>query len=140
MPTRALLVASLAGLLLVPAAAASRAHTVRLAIVPLPKSALGPAAQSFAVGYDSGPVSNRDAAAHTRDATARTFKKLGRIDGYALEYGNAFTGAVGNGDVRTSIEEYKTPSNARRALAFWKKQDAAIQKLDNAPSRSRASP
>jgi hypothetical protein len=129
--TKALLVASLAGLLLVPAAAASSAHPVKLAIVPLPKSAIGAAVQSFAVAYDSGPVSNRDAAGHTPDATARTFKKLGRINGYALEYGNAFTGAVGIGDVRTSVEQYKTPSDARQALAFWKKEDAALQKLDN---------
>ena len=132
MRTRALLVASLAGLLLVPAASASRSHTVRLAIVPLPKSVTrrGGARRSR-WRYDSGPVSNRDAAAHTPDATARTFKKLGRIKGYGLEYGNAFTGALGIGDVRTSIEEYKTPSDARRALAFWKKEDAARQKLDN---------
>ena len=131
MRTRALLVSSLAGLLLVPAASAGRSHAVKLAIVPLPKSVIGAEAQEFAVAYDSGPVSNRDAAAHTPDATARTFKKLGRIKGYGVEYGNAFTGALGIGDVRTSIEEYKTPSDARRALAFWKKEDAALQKLDN---------
>jgi hypothetical protein len=128
---KALLVLAFAALAFVPSAAAKSTHAVRLAIVPLPKSALGPDAQSFAVAYDSGPVSNRDAAAHTPDATAKTFKKLGRINGYGLEYGNAFTGALGIGDVRTSIEQYKTASDARRALAFWKKEDAALQKLDN---------
>jgi hypothetical protein len=126
-----LVLAFAAALAFVPSAAAKSTHAVRLAIVPLAKSALGPDAQSFAVAYDSGPVSNRDAAAHTPDATAKTFKKLGRINGYGLEYGNAFTGALGIGDVRTSIDVYKTPSDARRALAFWKKEDAALQKLDN---------
>jgi len=129
---KALLVALLAAAALVPgAAAASRAYPVKLALVPLPKSAIGAAAQSFPLAHDSGPVSNADAAAHTPDATPRTFKKLGRIGGYALEYGNAFTGAVGVGDVRTSIEQYKTPSDARRGLVFWKKEDAALEKLDN---------
>jgi hypothetical protein len=128
---KALLVLVLAAAVLVPAAAASRAHPVKLSIVPLPKSAIGAAAHSFKLAHDSGPVSNRDAAAQTPDATAKTFKKLGRVNGYALEYGNAFTGAVGVGDVRTSIDEYKTPSDARRALVFWKKEDAAHQKLDN---------
>ena len=131
MRLRALLVASLAGLLLVPAASASRPHGVKLALVPLPKSVLGPAARTFSVAHDSGPVSNASAASHTPDATKATFRKMGRLGGYALEYGNAFTGAVGITDVRTSIEQYKTPADARRALAFWKKEDAALSKLDN---------
>lgn len=126
-----LLIAVVAAAVLVPAASASRARPVKLALVPLPKSAIGATVQSFAVAYDSGPVSNADAAAHTPDASAKTFKKLGRVNGYGLEYGNAFTGAVGVGDVRTSIEAYKTPSDARRGLAFWKKEDAALRKLDN---------
>ena len=70
---------------LVPAASANRSHTVNLALVPLPKSALGPAASSFSLSHDSGPVSNANAASHTADATPRTFKKLGRVHGYGLE-------------------------------------------------------
>jgi hypothetical protein len=131
MRVRALLVASLAGLLLVPAAAASSAHHVRLAIVPLPKSAIGAAAQSFSLAHDSGRVSNAEAASHTSDATTKTFKKMGRLSGYALEYGNPFTGATGITDVRTGIEQYKTAADARRALAFWKKEDAQLSELDN---------
>ena len=56
---------------------------------------------------------------------------MGRLGGYALEYGNAFSGAAGITDVRTSIEHYNTPADARRALAFWKKEDAGLSKLDN---------
>jgi hypothetical protein len=123
--------AVLAALLLVPAASATRSHHVRLAVVPLPKSVIGAAAASFPVSYDSGRVSNADAAAHTSGATTKTFRKLGRLDGYALEYGNAFTGAAGVTDVRTAVDRYRTAADARRALVFWKKQDAALGRLDN---------
>jgi hypothetical protein len=128
---KALPLAVLTALLLVPAASATRSHHVRLAVVPLPKSVIGSAAASFSVAYDSGRVTNADAAAHTPDATTKTFKKLGRLDGYALEYGNAFTGAVGVTDVRTAVDRYKTAADAKRALAFWKKEDAALSRLDN---------
>ena len=130
--TKVLLGAALVAAVLVPSASASHhRHTVKLALVPLPKSALGPAAASFSLAYDSGPVSNANAAAHTSDATAKTFKKLGRLAGYGLEYGNAFTGAAGVTDVRTNVEVYKTARDARRALVFWKKEDAALSKLNN---------
>jgi opacity protein-like surface antigen len=136
-----LLGAALAASALVPPASAGRPHCVKLALVPLPKSAIGAAAQSFPLAYDSGPVSNANAAAHTPDATPKTFKRMGRLNGYALEYGNAFTGAAGVTDVRTSVEEYKTAADARRALAFWKREDARLSRLDSpAFSRSPASP
>ena len=127
---KVLLVAALAAAVLVPAASASRAHRVTLALVPLPKSAIGSAAQAFAPAHDSGGVSNAAAASHTPDATTKTFTKLGRVNGYALEYGNAFTGAAGLTDVRTSIEQYKTSADAKRGLAFWKKEDAAFAALN----------
>lgn len=128
---RALPLAALAALLLVPAASATRSHHVRLAVVPLPKSAIGVAAASFPVAYDSGRISNAEAASHSPDATTKTFKKLGRLDGYALEYGNAFTGDAGVTYVRTAVDRYATAADARRALAFWKKEDAALSRLDN---------
>ena len=128
---KALLGAVLVATVLVPAASASRSHALKLALVPLPKSALGAAAHSFSLAHDSGPVSNADAAAHASGATTKTFKKLGRLNGYVLEYGNAFTGAAGVTDVHTGIEQYKTPADARRALAFWKQQDAKLSALDN---------
>ena len=129
---RGLLVAALAAaVLVVPAASASRPHRLNLALVPLPKSALGSAAATFSLSYDSGRVSNANAAAHTASATPKTFKKLGRVSGYGLEYGNAFTGAAGITDVRTSIEQYKSSADARRALAFWRKNDAALSDLNS---------
>jgi hypothetical protein len=114
---------------LVPTASAKRPHSPSLALVPLPKSALGSAASTFSLSYDSGPVSNANAASHTATATPSTFRKLGRVNGYGLEYGNAFTGAAGVTSVRTSVEEYKTFADARRALAFWQKNDSAPVQL-----------
>jgi hypothetical protein len=127
---KTLLVAALAAALLVPAASASPAHRVQLALVPLPKSALGSVARSFALAHDSGPISNASAASHTPDATAATFQKLGRVGGYGLEYGNAFTGAPGITDIRTGIEQYKTPADARKALAFWQNEDGKLGALN----------
>lgn len=125
-----LLVAAVGAAVLVPAAAAGRSHPVNLALVPLQRSALGPAAGAFALAHDSGPASNASAASHTPDATPATFKKLGRVGGYALEYGNAFTGAAGLTDVRTGVEQYKTVADARKALGFREKEDAELSALD----------
>jgi hypothetical protein len=127
---KVLLVAVLAAAVLVPSASASRAHSVNLALVPLPKPALGSAAHALALAHDSGPVSNDSAASHTPDATAGTLKKLGRVNGYALEYGNAFTGAPGVTDVHTGIEQYKTSADAKRGLAFWQKEDSKLGALN----------
>jgi len=126
------LVAALAAVVLVPAASASRAHRVKLALVPLPRSDVGAAARGFAIARNSGVVSNAAAAAGTPDGTAGTFKKLGRRSGYVLEYGNAFTGAPGITDVHTGVEQYMTAADARRGLAFWKKEDSELDALDQA--------
>ena len=128
---KALFLAVLAAAVFVSAAAASSPRHVKLALVPLPKSVLGPGASAFAVAYNSGPVSNASAASHTSDATKGTFTKLGRVNGYALEYGNAFTGAVGLTDVHTNVEQYKTKADARRGLAFWKKEDSELGRLNH---------
>jgi hypothetical protein len=127
---RVLLGAALAAVVLVPAASASRMHRVQLALVPLPKSALGSAVHGFALAHDSGAVSNAEAAAHSPDGTTAKLKKLGRLGGYALEYGDAFTGAPGITDVRTSVERYKTAADARRGLAFWQKEDSELGRVD----------
>jgi hypothetical protein len=122
------------GLTLAPVAgAATHAPRVKLALVPLPKSAIGPVAHSFALARNSGVVSNATAALSTPDGTAATFKKLGRLSGYVLEYGNAFTGAAGVTDVHTGIEQYKTSADAKRGFAFRKKEDSKLAAL-NQPS------
>ena len=125
-----LLPAALGAVVLVPAASAGRAQRVQLALVPLPKAAIGAAVHGFALAHDSGPVSNAEAASHTPGGTRATFKKLGRLKGYVLEYGNAFTGAPGLTDVHTGVEQYKTAADARRGLAFWQKVDAKLGRLN----------
>jgi hypothetical protein len=127
---RGLVIAALTAAVVVPAASASRAHRVTLSLVPLPKSAIGSAVHALALAHDSGAVSNASAASHTPDGTAATLKKLGRVNGYALEYGNAFTGATGVTDVHTSIEEYKTSADAKKGLSFWQKEDSKLGALN----------
>jgi hypothetical protein len=52
------------------------------------------------------------------------------VNGYALEYGNAFTGAASVTDVHTGIEQYKTSADAKRGLAFWQKEDSKLGALN----------
>lgn len=127
-----LLLAALAVGLALASAGASATHAprVNLALVPLPRSAIGPSAGALALAHNSGVVSNDEAASSTPDGSAATFKKLGRVTGYALEYGNAFTGAAGITDVHTGIEQYKTSADAKRGLAFWQKEDSKLGALD----------
>jgi hypothetical protein len=127
---KVLLGAALAAAVLVPAASAGRAHRVQLGVVPLPKSALGPPAHGLALAHDSGAISNEEAATHSADATTAKLKKLGRLTGYALEYGNAFSGKPGVTDVHTGIERYKTAADAKRGLAFWQKEDSKLADLN----------
>jgi hypothetical protein len=129
---KVLVIAALAAaVVLVPAASAQTAARIRISLIPLPKSALGASAHALALAHDSGVISNTGAANRTADASTVTFRKLGRVSGYALDYGDAYSGAAGITDVRTTIEEYKTPADARRGLAFWRKEDAELGALDN---------
>jgi hypothetical protein len=128
---KVLLFVALGAAVLVPAASAKSAARVKISLIPLPKSALGSAAHALALAHDSGGISNTAAANRTADAGPATFKKLGRLSGYALDYGDAYSGAAGITDVRTTIEQYKTSAGAKRGLAFWRKEDAQLGALDN---------
>lgn len=121
-----LVAAAVVALVVVPTASASGAQRVKLALVPLPRPVIGSAAQGFSLAPSSGVVSNAAAASSTRDGTAAKFRKLGRLSGYVVEYGDAFTGAPGITDVHTGIEQYKTARDARRGLAFWQKEDSKL--------------
>jgi hypothetical protein len=127
---RGLLLAVLAAAVVVPAASASRAPRAKLAVIPLPKSMLGSAARGLALARESGPVSNAAAAANTTDATTATIEKLGRVSGYVLAYGDPFDGGTGVTWVRTGIEQYKTSADAKRGLAFWRREDAELSALN----------
>ncbi len=125
-----LLGAVLVAAVLAPAASAGRSHRVKLAVVVLPKSALGAAARSFAVAPESGAVSNLMAAGKSVTAQANTFDKLGRIGGYELTYGDRFSGSSGITAIWTGVDKYKTAAAAKRGLAFWRKDDPKITVLE----------
>ena len=128
---KVLLIAALGAAVLVPAASAKPAARVKISLIPLPKSALGSSAHGLALAHDSGVITNTAAASRTADASPGTFKKLGRVSGYELDYGDAYSGTAGITDVRTTIEQYKTSADAKRGLAFWRKEDAQLGALDN---------
>jgi opacity protein-like surface antigen len=111
---------------LAPAASASQSHRVKLAVVVLPKSALGAAGGSLAVSPDSAVISNLAASASAISSTASTFDDLGRITGYALTYGDQYSGRAGITEISTSVDKYKTSAAAKRGLAFWRKDDPKI--------------
>ena len=93
---------------LVPTAAATRHHPLKLALVPLPKARLGSAAADLQLSHDSGPYSNGRAAAS-----------------YQLVYGSPFLANAGLDYVATSVNQYKTVRAAKRDLAQLKKQTLA---------------
>lgn len=126
---RLLLAAALLAAVLVPTASARPTGRVKLALVPLPKSALGPSAHSLALAHDSGVVSNADAANNAVVATAQLFRGLGRATGYTLDYGDAYSDKAGITAVETGVERYRTAAAAKRGLAFWKNDDALIKPL-----------
>jgi hypothetical protein len=126
-----LVVASVLAAALVSTATAAGKPTpyVKLALLPLPKSALGAAGASLPLEWpDSGPVKNIDAAsrANASGVFPKQLKKLGRVLGYSLDYGDPYTGAAGVTEIKTSVDRYKTPADAKRGLAFWRKDAPKI--------------
>lgn len=115
---------ALVAAVLVPSAAASSASQVRLAVVPLPKSALGSAGQSLPLARDSGPVSNAEAANEANGkVTAAQLTALGRVSGYLLDYGNPFGRSAGVSEIQTEVDRYRTAADARRGLDFWQRDE-----------------
>jgi len=95
---------------LVPAAMAASQHrqhpSLNLALVPLPKARLGPAA----AGLDLAPGSGKET-----DGS-------GREIGYELLYGSPFLSNPGLDEVVTRVERFKTRRDANQSLALSKKQ------------------
>lgn len=110
-----LLGAALAAAILVPvSASAQSASQVKLALVPLPKSALGAAGRPLPLARDSGVTSNQTEAGNASgNVSAKQLTRLGRVSGYMLDYGNEFGDAAGIRQIQTEIEQY--PPSPRRA-------------------------
>ena len=124
------MLAALVAAVLVPCASASSASQVQLAIVPLPKSALGPAGHSLPLAHDSGAVSNAEAANEANGkVTAAQLKALGRVDGYLLDYGNPFGSSAGVSEIQTEIDRYRTAADARKGLEFWRRDEVKSTSL-----------
>jgi hypothetical protein len=102
------------------ASAASARHTpkVRLPLVPLQPAQLGAAGASLPLEFGSGRFPNRDAPSQ--------LKKLGRLGGYELDYGDPYLGGAAVTSIDTLVERFRTPAGARKALAYWKKDDKQL--------------
>lgn len=102
------------------------ASTVRLDLMPLPRSALGSGSGALVLAPDSGVASNAYAAHDAEHGvTAADLAKRGRITGYVLDYvvpdaivPQARQELLG---VRTIAELYRGPAAATGALAFWRR-------------------
>jgi hypothetical protein len=125
---KGLVVVALIALVVVPGASAKPKPKggVKLSILPLPASSLGPEAKSLPLKSDSGVVSNQDSVATGLPTTPNRLylhapvpNKTGRISGYALDYGDGTSGGAGVTELRTSVDEYKTSGEAKSMLNFW---------------------
>jgi hypothetical protein len=125
---KVLLGGALIAAVLVPVSASARsAVQVKLAIVPLPKSALGAVGRPLPLARDSGVSSNaKEASNASGNVTAEQLTHLGRVSGYMLDYGNSFGDAAGIRQIRTEIEQYRTVPDAHKGLGFWRRRE-----LDN---------
>jgi hypothetical protein len=103
------------------AASAKHAPKIRLPLVPLQTAQLGPAGASLPIEFDSGPVRNGDGPSR--------LKKLGRLSGYLLDYGDAYLGGAGVTSIATQVERFRTTSGAKKGLKFWKKEDKSTAVL-----------
>jgi hypothetical protein len=96
----------------------------RLALMPLPRQALGADAIGLPLANDSGVDSNRDAAQNAgAGVTAADLTSYGRITGYTLDYASPASALLmphGLLEVKTIAELYRDKSTAARGLVFWR--------------------
>jgi hypothetical protein len=130
MVRRGALVAAFVAAVLFPVASASGASQIKLALLPLPKAALGPTGHSLSLAADSGVDSNeRSASQATGSVTAARLKRLGRISGYLLDYGTPFSDSPAVSEIQTEVESYRTAAAAHKSLGFWRKQELDVRPL-----------
>jgi len=145
---RVVLLAVVGGAILVPATAASGGHhasKLPLALVPLQTAHLGLAGKSLKLDYGSGPKFIRDVglkAFDVRNVIGDGFRAGGGVARYALDYGDPFTGSTGVMEIRTGVEEYKTPADAKKGFALWRHVDSFLQIINpgNFPPKKLKAP
>ncbi len=99
-----------------------------LSLVPLQTAQLGPAGASFALNYGSGPIPRDGVTLQllgfvTTNVTYPSPIVPRPLSGYALDYGDPLTGSAGVTEIRTAVQKYKSPADARRGLTFWRNSD-----------------
>jgi len=106
-----------------------------LSVLPLPASSLGSAASSLPLQGDSGVVTNNYfqtgfglPTTPNRWFASAPFDpaKLGRISGYALDYGHGASGSTGVTEVWTSVDKYKTSAAAKKGLGSWRRWETNL--------------
>jgi hypothetical protein len=116
----------------VPAASARSGAGVSLSVLPLRASELGPAARGLTLELSSGVIRNTNPYAYEPSlfpnrssgpivffpSSQQRLAELGRVSGYALDYGHGESGGAGITEVWTSVDAYKTSADAARGLAF----------------------
>jgi hypothetical protein len=129
--------ALVAGVVLVPAtmASASRHPAVKhpLALVPLRKADLGAAGKGLALDYGSGGkyISNIGLKAFdVRPYMEDSGYQLTGLRQYTLDYGDPFTGSTGVMEVRTSVEQSKTPAAAKKGYQSWRYVDTGLRSFN----------
>lgn len=131
---RVVLLAVVAAAILAPATVASASHhaagKIVLALVPLQKAQLGAVGKSFALDYGSGStfvpddgIKAFDIRREMQDVSLAPFG----IPRYTLDYGDAFAGGTGVTEIRTSVEEYKTPAAAKAGYHRWREADTTLR-------------
>jgi hypothetical protein len=94
--------------------------TSRLALMPLPRQALGADAQGLTLARDSGVDSNAGAARNAgHGVTAADLARQGRITGYTLDWQATGTTPHTLLGVQTIAELYRSAGAAARGLGFW---------------------
>jgi hypothetical protein len=122
-----------------PAASAKSGPRVDLALLPLPASAIGPAAKSLQLQHDSGVLvgggnlANKIYVGAGLPTTPNRafipvvgFGNIGWRAGYALDYGVGSSGGTGITEVRTSVDRYRSKLDAKKGLALWHSVDPRI--------------
>ncbi len=132
----------LAALAALCAAASAQGATVpvtraQLALMPLPKSALGRSAAKLPLDSDSGVQTAKDAADNANgDVTGAKLTQLGYVTGYDLDYSDQGASALSRGhglvEVDTAVLLYSSEAAAVRGIVFWRKDDTNLQSMKSA--------
>jgi hypothetical protein len=93
---------------------------VKLPLIPLRNSQFGSASSSLPLEFGSGVQSDNDAA-FGAGVSPKKIKKMGRITGYQLIYGDFLSAGPSLDQLQSSVDQYKTAADAKKALPFWKK-------------------